>query len=74
MGGFGDVEVVGWKKEDGVLWVVVCLRGRPACGGCGGGVWAKETREVVLADLPVFGVPVRLVVDGQDVVDSLVVA
>ncbi len=60
--GLGDVEVVGWREEeDGVLRVVVCLRGRPVCGGCGGGVWAKETREVVLADLPVFEVPVRLV-------------
>ena len=57
-----DVEVVGWKKEeDGVLRVVVCLRERPVCGGCGGGVWAHGRVDVRLADMPVFEAPVRLV-------------
>ena len=59
--GLGEVDVLGWEEAGGVLRVVVCLRGRPVCGGCGGGVRVKERREVELVDLPVFGMPVRLV-------------
>ena len=61
--GLGDVELVGIDDGgDGApLEVVIGSRlSRPMCGGCGGGVWSKGERTVVLVDLPAFGRPVRL--------------
>ena len=41
--------------------MVICSRkARPVCEVCGGLVWSKGYRSVVLVDLPVFGRPVRL--------------
>ena len=47
--------------EGAPLGVVICSRKAcPVCGGCGGGVWSKGCRSVVLVDLPAFGRPVRV--------------
>ena len=47
--------------EDAPLEVVIrSRRPRPVCYGCGGRVWSKGYRTVVLVDLPAFGRPVRL--------------
>ena len=35
-------------------------KARPFCESCGGSVWSKGYRSVVLVDLPAFGRPVRL--------------
>ena len=61
--GLGDVEVLGVDDEDGEpLGVHVRRRApRPGCGGCGGPLWSKGERQVVLVDLPAFGRPSRLV-------------
>ena len=46
---------------EGPLGVVArSRRARPVCEGCGGPVWSKGERTVVLVDLPAFGRPVRL--------------
>ena len=61
--GLGDVDLVGVDDSGGgaPLGVVICSRkARPVCEGCGGSVWSKGYRSVVLVDLPVFGRPVRL--------------
>ena len=60
--GLGEVELVGIDDAgEGPLEVVVRSRkARPACGACGGRVWSKGYRSVVLVDLPAFGRPVRL--------------
>ena len=45
----------------GVTEVVIGSRKpRPLCEACGGPVWSKGERTVVLVDLPAFGRPVRL--------------
>ena len=61
--GLGDVTVLGAAAEEGgPVRVHVETRGeRPACPGCGGGVWVKDQRPVELVDLAVFGRPARLV-------------
>ena len=47
--------------EEAPLEVVIRSRkARPVCEGCGGPVWSKGHRTVVLVDLPAFGRPVRL--------------
>ena len=47
--------------SEGPLEVVIRSRkARPVCDACGGGVWSKGYRSVVLVDLPAFGRPVRL--------------
>ena len=61
--GLGDVDVVG--VDDGgegepLVVVIRSRRSRPVCGACGGSVWSKGCRRVVLVDLPAFGRPVRL--------------
>ena len=61
--GLGEVDLVGINDSgEGVpLGVVIRSRkSRPVCGSCGGGVWSKGYRTVVLVDLPAFGLPVRL--------------
>ncbi|MDE2824743.1 MAG: ISL3 family transposase [Gemmatimonadota bacterium] len=40
--------------------VIRSRRSRPVCGECGGQVWSKGYRSVVLVDLPAFGRQVRL--------------
>ena len=40
--------------------VIRSRKARPVCEACGGGVWSKGYRSVVLVDLPAFGRPVRL--------------
>ena len=59
----GEVELVGIDDggEGDPLEVVICSRqSRPMCEACGGRVWSKGYRRVVLVDLPAFGRPVRL--------------
>ena len=61
--GLGDVDLVGIDdRGDGEPLEVVIRsrRTRPSCGACGGPVWSKGYRSVVLVDLPAFGRPVRL--------------
>ena len=60
--GLGGVDVVGGVVREGEpLEVVVCLKGRPRCGECGGVVWSKGKRDVRLADRTAFDHAVRLV-------------
>ncbi len=61
--GLGEVTVLGAVDEaGGPVRVHVETRGdRPACPGCGGGVWVKDQRPVELVDLAAFGRPARLV-------------
>ena len=40
--------------------VIGSRKARPVCVACGGSVWSKGYRTVVLVDLPAFGRPVRL--------------
>ena len=61
--GLGDVDLVGINDsgEGAPLGVVIGSRkARPLCVACGGPVWSKGHRTVVLVDLPAFGRPVRL--------------
>ena len=61
--GLGDVELVRIDDpgEGAPLEVVIHSRKpRPSCEACGGRVWSKGYRSVVLVDLPAFGRPVRL--------------
>ena len=60
--GLGEVDLVGiYDPVDGPLGVVIrCRKPRPSCEACGGLVWSKGERTVVLVDLPAFGRPVRL--------------
>ena len=61
--GLGDVDLVGINDsgEGAPLGVVIRSRKpRPSCEACGGPVWSKGERTVVLVDLPAFGRPVRL--------------
>ena len=61
--GLGDVDLVGINDsgEEAPLEVVIGSRkARPLCVACGGPVWSKGERTVVLVDLPAFGRPVRL--------------
>ena len=61
--GLGDVELLGIDDggEGAPLVVVIRSRkARPVCEACGGPVWSKGYRSVVLVDLPAFGRPVRL--------------
>ena len=60
--GLGEVDLVGINDAgDGPLEVVIRSRkARPSCEACGGSVWSKGHRTVVLVDLPAFGRPVRL--------------
>ena len=61
--GLGDVELVGVDESGEGEPLVVVIRSRlarPTCEGCGGRVWSKGYRTVVLVDLPAFGRPVRL--------------
>ena len=61
--GLGEVDLVGINDlgEEAPLEVVIGSRkARPVCEGCGGPVWSKGYRSVVLVDLPAFGRPVRL--------------
>ena len=61
--GLGDVDLVGINDpgEEAPLEVVIRSRkARPVCEACGGPVWSKGYRSVVLVDLPAFGRPVRL--------------
>ena len=61
--GLGDVDLVGINDsgEGAPLGVVIRSRKpRPLCEACGGPVWSKGHRTVVLVDLPAFGRPVRL--------------
>ena len=61
--GLGDVDLVGINDsgEGAPLGVVIGSRKpRPVCESCGGPVWSKGHRTVVLVDLPAFGRPVRL--------------
>ena len=61
--GLGDVDLVGINDsgEGAPLGVVIRSRKpRPLCESCGGPVWSKGHRTVVLVDLPAFGRPVRL--------------
>ena len=61
--GLGDVDLVGINDsgEGAPLEVVIGSRKpRPSCEACGGPVWSKGERTVVLVDLPAFGRPVRL--------------
>ena len=61
--GLGDVDLVGINDsgEGAPLEMVIRSRKpRPSCEGCGGSVWSKGYRTVVLVDLPAFGRPVRL--------------
>ena len=48
-------------RRGGPLEVEIELARRPCCAGCGGPVWVHGTSKVKMADLPVFGRPVRLV-------------
>ena len=61
--GLGEVDLVGINDsgEGAPLGVVIGSRkARPVCVACGGPVWSKGYRTVVLVDLPAFGRPVRL--------------
>ena len=61
--GLGEVDLVGINDsgEGAPLGVVIGSRKpRPSCEACGGPVWSKGERTVVLVDLPAFGRPVRL--------------
>ena len=68
--GLGDVDLVGINVDlvgindsggGAPLEVVIHSRKpRPSCEACGGRVWSKGYRSVVLVDLPAFGRPVRL--------------
>ena len=61
--GLGEVDLVGINDpgEGAPLGVVIGSRkARPVCVACGGSVWSKGYRSVVLVDLPAFGRPVRL--------------
>ena len=61
--GLGDVDLEGVNDlGEGVPLEVVIRsrRPRPMCEACGGQVWSKGYRSVVLVDLPAFGRPVRL--------------
>ena len=61
--GLGEVDLVGINDsgEGAPLGVVIGSRkARPLCESCGGPVWSKGHRTVVLVDLPAFGRPVRL--------------
>ena len=60
--GLGEVDLVGVDDPvDGPLGVVIRYRKpRPVCEACGGLVWSKGYRTVVLVDLLAFGRPVRL--------------
>ena len=56
--GLGEVDLVGINDpgEDAPLEVVIGSRkARPLCVACGGSVWSKGYRSVVLVDLPAFG-------------------
>ena len=61
--GLGEVDLVGINDGGDMASLEVVIRSRkprPACGACGGSVWSKGYRSVVLVDLPAFGRPVRL--------------
>ena len=61
--GLGEVDLVGINDLGGDAPLEVVIRSRkpcPTCEGCGGPVWAKGYRSVVLVDLPAFGRSVRL--------------
>ena len=61
--GLGEVDLVGINDsgEGAPLEVVIRSRkARPVCEACGGRVWSKGYRTVVLVGLPAFGRPVRL--------------
>ena len=55
------VDLVGVEElAGGRLEMTIRSRGaRPMCESCGGRVWSKGERLVVLVDLPAFGRPVR---------------
>ena len=61
--GLGDVDVLGVDDEAGMPLRVHVRRlaPRPPCAGCGGRLWSDGERPVVLATLPAFGRPARLV-------------
>ena len=61
--GLPDVNILGVDDNGGgPLRVHLETRGpRPACGGCGGAVLAKDRPVVELVDLPSFGRPTRLI-------------
>ena len=61
--GLPDVTVLGVVDDGGEpLRVHIETRGvRPPCRECRGVVWRKDSDEVELVDLPVFGRPARLV-------------
>ena len=48
-------------RRGGPLEVEIELTRRPCCAGCGEPVWVHGTSKAKMADLPVFGRPVRLV-------------
>ncbi len=48
-------------RRGGPLEVEIELTRRPCCAGCGGPVWVHGASKVKMADLPVFGRPVKLV-------------
>ena len=61
--GLGEVDLVGVDDrgwDEPLVVVIRSRRPRPVCEGCGGRVWSKGYRSVVLVDLPAFGRPVRL--------------
>ena len=63
LGGLGEVDLVGINDSGDGAPLEVMIRSRkarPVCGACGGSVWSKGYRTVVLVDLPAFGRPVRL--------------
>ena len=61
--GLGDVDVLGVDDEAGEPLRVHIRRraARPGCGVCGVRLWSDGERPVVLATLPAFGRPARLV-------------
>lgn len=61
--GLGNVELVGIDESGEGTPLGVVIRSRkacPVCEDCGGRVWSKGDRTVVLVDLPAFGRPIRL--------------
>ena len=61
--GVGEVDLVGineWGEGAPLEVMIRSRKARPTCEACGGPVWSKGYRSVVLVDLPAFGRPVRL--------------
>ena len=61
--GLGEVDLVGigeWGEGAPLELALRSRKPRPVCEVCGGPVWSKGYRTVVLVDLPAFGRPVRL--------------